>query len=108
VTIDDWSMSTFGGCDEETARRNLAGLGYFPRILTGASHHVPEGLDHLAMLVIDSTHEGDVLRGELRSWRPMLRPDCIIALHDYKRAKFPSLADGGLQLIRGRSLDQEA
>jgi len=93
VTIDDWSMSTFGGSDEETARNNLAGLGFFPRLLTGPSHHVPHGLAPVAMLVIDSTHEGEVLSGELESWLPQLCPDGVVALHDYERAKFPSLVE---------------
>lgn len=91
LAIDNWSMNSYGGGDEMIAVRNLASLGFNPRVHTGVSHVVPDGVDEVGLLVIDSDHTGPTLSRELDVWMPLLRSDAVVVLDDVNARRFPTM-----------------
>lgn len=89
LTIDRFTAA-FGLNDNvasspDTVRENLAAAGIdpLPRIVEGDSSDVPEGIESVAFLFIDTEHTADVVCQELDAWLPLLLPDAVLALHDY-------------------------
>jgi predicted O-methyltransferase YrrM len=101
VGIDNWQMQYHQANSARVARANLKKLGFKPRIVTGESHKVPEGINRVAMLFIDSDHRREVLYREMAAWLPRLMPGAVVALHDYDNPDFPEMKpaiDGYFQL----------
>ena len=91
VAIDDWSLQHCGPNSAELATKNLEWLGLTPRIITGPSNKIPQYVDKVAVLVIDSTHDASVLKEEIEVWFPKLVCGGIIVFHDYGNDKFPDI-----------------
>jgi len=68
-----------------------AGIDPLPRIVKGQSHIVPDGVNSVAFLFIDTKHDARTLTGELDAWLPLLVPGGIVALHDYWSERFPEM-----------------
>jgi predicted O-methyltransferase YrrM len=91
ITIDDWTLQRYGPNSETMAREGLGKLGFTPRFVTSKSWEVPSGIEKVAMIFIDTTHEGPVLEKELAAWLPLLVPQGIVAMHDYSVQGWPTL-----------------
>ena len=82
VGIDNWCM---GGLSHELATENLQKAGYNPTIVSGDTRDVPEWIDKVSTLFIDSDHSAQHLRGEYEAWLPHLNSDALVVLHDYSK-----------------------
>jgi hypothetical protein len=91
IGVDSWMMQGRGPNSAKLARENLRALGYKPRIVTGQSHVIPDGVERVAMLFVDTDHFRVVLERELTAWLPLVTsassaepgPGGVVALHDY-------------------------
>jgi len=99
IAIDDYlslKCATFPEKFEpfgiETLRRNIAPAGGDVTLFETRSHIVPEGVDDVSLLFIDSDHCGAALNRELDAWLPKMAPESIILLHDYAD-RFPDLVE---------------
>lgn len=91
VTIDNWCMHHYGPNEAGITERNLAALGFSPRIISGQSHVVPDDIKSVAMLFIDTEHRAVVLNRELDAWLPLVRRGGIVAMHDYDNPGWPTM-----------------
>ncbi len=69
----------------EVVRSNLARsyVPVMPRLVQGKSVDVPDGLDQVGFLHVDTEHKARVLNAELDEWLPRMAPGSVIAFHDY-------------------------
>jgi len=67
----------------EIVERNVAPVGADVTVVSGKSHVVPDGVDEVGLLFIDSDHRGPWLTRELDAWLPLMTPGGVIVLHDY-------------------------
>lgn len=90
VTIDNFAIqrmvldpSTIVPSSVEIIERNVAPVGADVTVVEGQSHIVPEGVDEVGLLFIDTDHRAECLNRELDAWLPLMLPYSVIALHDY-------------------------
>lgn len=88
TTIDHWECHAKPVGAPERNFESLKALGLNPRFKDSESWQVPEWIDQVAMIFIDTTHEEQVLKSELAAWLPLLTPGGVVALHDYDRSHF--------------------
>jgi glycosyltransferase involved in cell wall biosynthesis len=94
VTIDNYTSHRDGDhSSPDEVRQALGQLGYAPRVVVGQTDAVPPDIDTVAMLFIDSCHEGWAMDREMEAWGPRLAQDAIVVLHDYDRPIHTDLAD---------------
>jgi predicted O-methyltransferase YrrM len=91
IGVDSWMMQDRGPNNAKLARANLRALGYKPRIVTGQSHVIPDGVERVAMLYVDTDHYRVVLERELTAWLPLVGPGGIVALHDYGHPNYQQM-----------------
>ena len=75
----------------ELTRQNLARLGFHPRVVVGDSAIVPEGIEEVGMLVIDSAHNAERFNAECDAWLPLMGMGSILACHDYSQPAWPEM-----------------
>ncbi len=75
----------------ELTRQNLASLGYEPRIIIGDSATVPEGIEEVGLLFIDSEHTAEKFKEECDAWLPLMKEGSILACHDYEQPTWPAM-----------------
>jgi len=75
----------------ELTRANLAGLGFHPRVIAGDSAIVPEGIEEVGMLFIDSAHNAERFTVECDAWLPLMEMGSILACHDYGQPAWPEM-----------------
>lgn len=75
----------------ELTRANLARLGFHPRVVIGDSATVPEGIEEVGMLVIDSAHNAEQFNAECDAWLPLMGMGSILACHDYGVPTWPEM-----------------
>ena len=75
----------------ELTRRNLAKLGYRPRIIIGDSATVPEGIEEVGLLFIDSEHTPEKFKEECDAWLPLMKKGSILVCHDYAQPTWPKM-----------------
>lgn len=89
VTIDRFTAD-FGLNDNKASNAGLlvdnllaAGIEPLPRIVVGDSSDVPDGVDHVGFLFIDTEHDAATVTRELEAWLPLTVPGAVVAFHDY-------------------------
>ena len=95
VTLDNYT-SHVEGEDHSSPRevkRALCQLGYTPYVLVRQTDDIPEFIDRVALLFVDSRHDAETLAKEMTAWEPILDPRAIVVLHDYDRPIHADLAD---------------
>jgi len=72
----------------ERVQANLAraGVDPLPRIVTGDSRVVPEGLGAVGFLHIDTDHHAAHFHAEMDAWLPHMAPESVMAFHDYAQS----------------------
>ena len=75
----------------ELTRQNLARLALCARIVIGDSATVPEGIEEIGMLFIDSAHNAERFNAECDAWLPLMGEGSILACHDYKSTRWPEI-----------------
>lgn len=95
TTIDDFHyQKKRGKSSPEAVRENLraAGIEAIPRVVKGDSADVPERIESVAFLFIDTEHKAARLNMELDAWLPLMMEGGVIALHDYAwPERFPEM-----------------
>jgi Methyltransferase domain len=82
-TIDIAQSNPYGGLDNETNAFNNAGVACPVHILGDTVEIAKTWTEPLDYLFIDDDHGETHLRDEIRLWLPFLKPNGIIAFHDY-------------------------
>ena len=87
--IDNFQYTTAqcGRNSAEGVRENLtrAGVDPLPRIVEGDSRVVPEGIDKVGFLHIDTDHCAAQFHAEMDAWLPHMAPGSVMAFHDYSQ-----------------------
>jgi len=86
----------------ELTRQNLARLGFCARIVIGDSVIIPEGIEEVGMLFIDSAHTAERFNAECDAWLPLMGKGSILACHDYKSTRWPEITPIIDQRFRGQ------
>lgn len=66
-----------------TSHLRRVGVPKMPRIIESSSLVVPDGLEQVGFLHIDTDHKREYLYKELAVWQPLMAPGGVIAFHDY-------------------------
>lgn len=96
TTIDRYSYESpeLGGSDPVRVANNLQAVGVdpLPHIVEGESDVVPQYVEDVGMLFVDSDHRPEALQRELAVWEPILADGAVVALHDYAwEDRFPGM-----------------
>lgn len=91
VTIDSYVMQHHGDNSLRRSTENLERIGFRPRLLEQPSHLVPEFVDQVVFLLIDTDHREQPLRRELEAWLPKMASKGVVCLHDYGCQKWPDV-----------------
>tara|TARA_R110000803_G_scaffold22351_4_gene55758 strand:+ start:1464 stop:1991 length:528 start_codon:yes stop_codon:yes gene_type:complete len=84
VTIDSWIMQHHGKNNTDIVEENLSKINpILPDIRTSYTTVLPEDINEVAFLFIDSDHSSFVLQREYRAWNKALIEGAIVAIHDY-------------------------
>lgn len=89
VTVDrftaDFGLNDNVASSPEALRENLvaAGIDPLPCIVEGDSSDVPESIESVGFLFIDTEHDAKTVGRELSAWLPLTVPGAVIAFHDY-------------------------
>jgi predicted O-methyltransferase YrrM len=75
----------------EMTRENLASLGLMARVIIGDSAVVPEGIEKVGLLFIDSEHTRERFNAECDAWLPLIVKGGILACHDYEQVQWPQM-----------------
>jgi hypothetical protein len=86
----------------ELTRENLAGLGFEARVVIGDSAVVPEGIEDIGFLFIDSEHLAHRFKAECDAWLPLMVPGAILACHDYECWQWPEMTPAINDQIRSK------
>lgn len=83
--IDNWKSGDCGGIgsSQEKAEAYCESFGYNPTIVTGDSAEVPDFVDKVACVFLDTKHKASRAREELVVWEPLLVTGGVVMLHDY-------------------------
>lgn len=73
----------------QLTRENLAKLGFQARVIVGDSAVVPQGIEEVGLLFIDSEHARERFNAECDAWLPLIVKGGILACHDYKQPDWP-------------------
>ena len=68
---------------DDGAEETLRNLGIDARVVIGDSAVIPDGIDRIGLLFIDTKHTRKRLYKELDAWLPLLMEGGILAFHDY-------------------------
>jgi predicted O-methyltransferase YrrM len=117
VCVDHWSGSRDRLADryaaalavedvEATFRANMAELGIVVEVLAessadAAARFAPESVDRV---FLDGSHDGASVAADLVMWSARLRPDGVLAGHDYAETKHPDLCAAVDAFARERGL----
>lgn len=88
-------------------RQNLAGLGFHAHVVIGDSAVVPEGIEEIGFLFIDSEHIGERFNAECDAWLPLMIRGGILACHDYKQPSWPAMTPVIDERIKSRTDEWE-
>lgn len=83
-------------------RENLANLGFHARVVIGDSAIVPDGVEEIGLLFIDSEHNGERFNAECDAWLPLMPKGGILACHDYQQPSWPLMTPVIDERIRSR------
>jgi len=75
----------------ELTRQNLARLGFRPQIVIGDTATVPDGIEEVGFLFIDSEHTPEKFKEECDAWLPLMGPGSVLACHDYRQPTWPKM-----------------
>jgi len=82
---DDFGLDKHAASSVETLKENLvkAGVDPLPRIVVSESSEVPDGVEGVAFLFIDTSHNAETVFCELDAWLPLMVPGAVLVFHDY-------------------------
>ena len=88
VTLIDrfaYGTQAYGPSSIELVQAHLKAVGVpvLPRVVGSSSLVVPDGLEQVGFLHIDTDHRRGYLYQELDVWEPRMAPGGVIAFHDY-------------------------
>jgi len=88
-------------------REMLAAYGCEAEVMIGDSADVPDGVDEIGLLFIDSEHTAERFSMELGAWLPLLVKDGIAAFHDYNQPTWVEMTPAIDEVFRSCPQDWE-
>lgn len=86
VGIDNWTYHV--SCSEEAVRQGLERHGLAARLVTGDTKIVPDGIERVGFLHVDSHHVAKQFNAEMAAWLPLVPVGGIVACHDYESPRW--------------------
>jgi len=86
----------------ELTRKNLTSLGFEARVVIGDSSIVPEGIEEIGFLFIDSEHTAYRFKRECDAWLPLMVTGGILACHDYEQPQWTEMTPAINERIRSK------
>lgn len=91
VSIDSYIMQHNGESNIYIAVDNLNELRYNPVLIESRSTEIPEYVNEVALLLIDTDHRDVALKEELKAWIPLTFKGSLLVLHDYNDKRYPTM-----------------